>query len=203
MHARRGTRALSDSCFIYTKCRGWAGEPETLFAVGGSALIASGVVSLSLRRSPKEGPPCPAPASPSPALSAPPGELCASAALPEPAAAAASALTCAPGALMSEDRVTGAEGAVPAAQVRRFAGLGRRLRAWVAGRGTKYARMQRQAGDAAEAEGLAAADMEVAPGAQGAAQAGAAGGGLLEGQWAGTAEGESPRHVALLVPPGR
>ena len=31
------------------------GEPETVFAVTGSALIASGVVSLSLRPSPQKG----------------------------------------------------------------------------------------------------------------------------------------------------
>ena len=34
------------------------GEPETLFAVMGSALIASGVVSLSLRPSPQKGTAC-------------------------------------------------------------------------------------------------------------------------------------------------
>ena len=184
--------------------------------MGGSALIASGVVSLSLRPSPKEGAPCPARARqdalvPNPTLtlpSAPPGELCASAALPEPAAAAASALACAPAALMPENRVpehrvSGAAGSGPAARARGSAGLGQRLRAWAARRGRRASHVQAQAGDAAEAEGLVTTGMKGAPGAPGGAKAGLAGAQLLEGQWAGTAEGESPRHVALLVAPGR
>ena len=179
--------------------------------MGGSALIASGVVSLSLRPSPKEGAPCPAPARrgaprPYPTLtlsSAPPGELCASAVLPEPVAAAASALASAPGALMSKDRVWGAGEAGLAVRARGFAGLGQRLRAWAARRCGRASQVQAQAGDAAEAEGLVTTSTVCVPGAVGVAKAGAPGAQLLEGQWAGTAEGESPRHVALLVPPGR
>ena len=81
--------------------------------------------------------------------------------------------------------------------------MGQRLRAWAARRGRRASQVQAQAGDAAEAEGLVATGTKGAPGALGGAKAAPAGAQLLEGQWAGTAEGESPRHVALLVAPGR
>lgn len=169
------------------------GEPETLAAVGGSALIALGVISLSLRPSPKEGDACtPSPAQGAPALLSgqargAPAELAAGAA----AAAAALPPPCAPAPKAAAEHDSGRGWAVRAWLP---AKLGRRLRAWAAGRRGGVRAHAEPGDDGAEAEGLtASAGAKPVP----------TGLGVLEGHWAGMAEAESPRHVTLLVPAGR
>ena len=160
------------------------GEPETLFAVTGSALIASGVVSLSLRPSPQKGAACEAAAScGDPA--APPCRAHTGAALPEMSSAAAESVAHTPVPWGSPGGLTEpGEGGAPRA------GLALRLRAWVSGSGLGTRRGQREAytrapeEDAVDAEGLIAS--------------GAPGGRVLQGRLSGTAE--SPDHVSLHVP---
>ena len=168
------------------------GEPETVFAVTGSALIASGVVSLSLRPSPqKGGATCEAAAScGDPAT--PPCRTHSGAALPDTSAAAAMSVTPTPCVVVPKGGPEGSPES-PAGGAPR-AGLGQRLRAWFAGR-ERWTRVQARAPgeDAAEAEGL------VACGEEKLWQQGApARGSVLQGQWSGTSE--RPDHVSLLVP---
>lgn len=154
------------------------GEPETVFAVAGSALIASGVVSLSLRPSPQKGAASEAAAScGDPA--APPCRTHAGEALADWPSAAAESVAHTPVPEGSPEGLTelGVGGASRA-------GLGQRLRAWCAGRGRREAHARAPEEDAAEAEGLIAR--------------GSPRGCVLQGQWSGTAE--SPDHVSLLVP---
>ena len=165
------------------------GEPETVFTVTGSALIASGVVSLSLRPSPQRGAACEAAAEcGDPAAT--PCRTHAGAALADTSSAAATTMTPAPGVAAPEGAPEGSTES-PASRGQR-AGLAQRLRAWFARQGGAQARMP--VADAAEAEGLVARS-EKRLWQQGAPHRGS----VLQGQWSGT--GESPEHVSLLVPP--
>ena len=171
------------------------GEPETVFAVTGSALIASGVVSLSLRPSPqKGGATCEAAAScGDPAT--PPCRTHSGAALPDTSTAAATGVTPTPCVVVPKGGLEGSPESPAGGALR--AGLGQRLRAWFAGRGG-WSRVQ--AGTHGEGEHAAEAEGLVACGEEKLWQQGApARGSVLQGQWSGTAE--RPDHVSLLVPP--
>jgi len=172
------------------------GEPETVFAVGGSALIATGVLSLSLRPSPNKE------AGGASAGAAQPG----GAALPEAGVAAAGAaavadaegapVPVAPGPVAPGLEWGQAEARPPAQ--RAWLRWGRRLGDWAGRRADPQARHSGEG----EAEGLvgcsAHASAAVGQGIDRLYERG-----VLEGQWAGTAEDESPRHTVLLVPPDR
>ena len=174
------------------------GEPETVFAVTGSALIASGVVSLSLRPSPQKGAACEAAAScGDPAT--PPCRVQAGAAHADASPAALTSTAPTSGVVMPK----GSPGGFPesAAAGGQRVGLGQRLRAWFAGRGRSAAQTRTLGEDAAEAGGLLACppgEAKVWP--PGCVQPGAPlRGSVLQGQWSGTAE--SADHVSVLVPP--
>lgn len=167
------------------------GEPETVFAVTGSALIASGVVSLSLRPSPPKGAACEAAAScGDPAM--PPCRMHAGAVLADTSAASVKSVAPAPGVVVPKGSPEGSpESSAGGAQ---RVGLGQRLLAWLARRGRRGALARAPEDDAAEAERLVACGDEKLW-RQGAPLRGK----VLQGQWSGTAE--SPDHVSLLVPP--
>jgi len=165
-------------------------EHETVFAAGGSALIATGVLSLSLRPSSTQE----AAAAHDAGAAQPPSAA--------QAAAGGAAGTAAAGAAATAD-TEGAPGLVePRAELRPQAQWAlvrwsRRLCGWAGGRAGPTARPR----DQGEAEGLVARAAEAPAAWQGAEWP--RGRGPLEGQWAGVAEGESARHTVLLVPPDR
>ncbi len=170
------------------------GEPETVFAVGGSALIATGVLSLSLRPSPNKEAGGAAAGAPQLGVAAPARPPAPEASV---AAAGAAAVADAEGAPVpvAPGPEWGQAEARPPSQ-RAWLRWARRLWGWAGRRADPQARHCE-----GEAEGLVSCSAHASAAVNGTERPYERG--VLQGQWAGTAEDESPRHTVLLVPPDR